>query len=126
MKLLIRATNSIGELLLVYVAILGICAAAYGVLEHKSFGDALWWAVVTATTTGYGDMYPTTMGGRVVAVILMHATLLFILPLLIGRVIGAMIEDHHQFTDEEQKRLLDDVAWIKARLQAMEKDPSGT
>lgn len=116
MKLLIRATNSIRELLLLYAAILGVCAAAYGVLEHKSFGDALWWAVVTATTTGYGDMFPVTPGGRVVAVALMHLTLLFILPLLIGRVIGTMIEDQHRFTDEEQRQLLADIAFIKARL----------
>ena len=115
MKLLIRATNSIRELLLLYAAILGVCAAAYGVLEHKSFGDALWWAVVTATTTGYGDMFPVTPGGRVVAVVLMHLTLLFILPLLIGRVIGTMIEDQHRFTDEEQRQLLADIAFIKAR-----------
>jgi len=115
-KLLIRATNSIRELLLLYAAILGVCAAAYGVLEHKSFGDALWWAVVTATTTGYGDMFPVTPGGRVVAVALMHLTLLFILPLLIGRVIGTMIEDQHRFTDEEQRQLLADIAFIKARL----------
>ena len=116
MKLLIRATNSIRELLLLYAAILGVCAAAYGVLEHKSFGDALWWAVVTATTTGYGDMFPVTPGGRVVAVVLMHLTLLFILPLLIGRVIGAMIEDSHRFTDEEQRQLLADIAAIKTKL----------
>jgi voltage-gated potassium channel len=36
-----------------------------------SFGDALWWAVVTCTTVGYGDMAPVTPGGRGVAIVLM-------------------------------------------------------
>ena len=116
MKSLIRATNSIFELLILYAVVIVVSAAAYGWLEHKPFPDAVWWAMVTATTTGYGDMYPTTPGGRVVAVILMHVTLLFILPLLIGRVIGAMIEDRHKFTDEEQRQLLVDIAAIKRKL----------
>lgn len=33
--------------------------------------DAIWWAMVTITTVGYGDFFPTTNGGRVVATILM-------------------------------------------------------
>ncbi len=33
--------------------------------------DALWWAVVTVTTVGFGDHYPVTDGGRMVAAILM-------------------------------------------------------
>lgn len=33
--------------------------------------DALWWAFVTITTVGYGDFYPVSHEGRVVAVILM-------------------------------------------------------
>lgn len=37
------------------------------------FGDALWWAVSTVTTVGYGDKYPTTVQGRLVAVGLMFA-----------------------------------------------------
>jgi len=36
-----------------------------------TFGDALWWALTTITTVGYGDRYPVTGQGRLVAVLLM-------------------------------------------------------
>ncbi len=36
-----------------------------------SFGDALWWACSTVTTVGYGDRYPVTTEGRIIAVALM-------------------------------------------------------
>ena len=45
-------------------------AGAAGSNIHD-FGDALWWAVVTVTTVGYGDRFPVTPGGRGVAVVLM-------------------------------------------------------
>ncbi|QUM76439.1 potassium channel family protein [Moritella sp. 24] len=35
--------------------------------------DALWWSFVTITTVGYGDYYPVTTGGRIIAALLMTA-----------------------------------------------------
>lgn len=37
----------------------------------QTFGDALWWAATTVTTVGYGDRFPVTATGRIVAVVLM-------------------------------------------------------
>lgn len=36
-----------------------------------SIGDGIWWAFSTATTVGYGDFYPTTIMGRLIAISLM-------------------------------------------------------
>jgi voltage-gated potassium channel len=38
-----------------------------------SYPDALWWAVTTITTVGYGDRFPMSPAGRGVAVVLMLA-----------------------------------------------------
>lgn len=37
----------------------------------QSFGDAIWWAIVTITTVGYGDLSPVTVMGRIIAIGLM-------------------------------------------------------
>ena len=41
----------------------------------KTASDALWWSFITITTVGYGDYYPTTLPGRLIAVVLTVAGL---------------------------------------------------
>ncbi len=44
---------------------------AITIFEEISWTSALWWSIVTITTVGYGDISPVTLGGRVVAGVMM-------------------------------------------------------
>jgi voltage-gated potassium channel len=59
--------------LLVLIAALAVLDAERGKPDStiESYPEALWWGVVTITTVGYGDAYPTTLEGRLVALALM-------------------------------------------------------
>lgn len=60
-------------ILIVMVAALGVLDAERGRpgSNIETFPEALWWGVATITTAGYGDYYPTTLEGRLVAIGLM-------------------------------------------------------
>ena len=71
-----RAISTAKEeiLLFVFVTLILIYFSAVGIYyfenkaqpEHySSIFDSLWWAIITLTTIGYGDVYPITVGGKV-------------------------------------------------------------
>jgi voltage-gated potassium channel len=68
-----------------------------------SYPDALWWAIVTVTTVGYGDRYPTTEGGRVVAVVLMLLGISLI-GVLTATIASVFVKEHTDASKEEFKK----------------------
>ena len=45
--------------------------------QFQGFMDGIWWSIVTLTTVGYGDKFPVTIGGRVLAIVIMLLGLSF-------------------------------------------------
>ena len=50
--------------------VLLLCSVLLAVAEGMAFGEALYLTAITALTIGYGDITPTTAGGRIVAVVI--------------------------------------------------------
>lgn len=73
-RLEVRLPREIGQLGVAVVVIwvttaLALYAFEQGVNEHvNDVDDALWWSIVTLATVGYGDIYPVTHAGRLVAI----------------------------------------------------------
>jgi voltage-gated potassium channel len=118
----IKHVNSVRELLVFYVLLLLAGTICFAHFEDKSYFDSFWWACVTAMTVGYGDMYPLTVAGKITAMILMHASVLLILPLLIGHICANCIRHRNEFTHEEQEALKAAMHRLEIRLNTLRDD----
>jgi voltage-gated potassium channel len=97
-----------------------------------SYPDALWWAIVTVTTVGYGDRYPVTEGGRVVAAVLMLVGI-GLIGVLTATVASVFIKEHTDANKDEVKKshadlgrqlavIGDRLADVERRLGASQND----
>ena len=107
------ATSSLVGRVTTYVigtAVMATVLAAIAMLDVEqdadganitTFGDSLWWAAVTTATVGYGDRYPVTTEGRLIAVALMLVGIA-----TVGSVIASV------------------TAWLVAQVEADKQDAS--
>jgi voltage-gated potassium channel Kch len=81
-----------------------------------TYGDALWWAVSTVSTVGYGDVVPESAAGRIVGSILMLVGLALI-PLITSTVVSILVSQRSRESQKEEAR---DLALIIERLERIE------
>lgn len=84
-----------------------VCSGLYAWIEGRGPVEGGWWGLVTGSTVGYGDQYPTTTAGRGVAAWLIVTSVVGI-ALLTGQVAGWCNRD--AFKHEEQEGLKADAA----------------
>ena len=88
-----------------------------------SFNDALWWAIVTVTTVGYGDVVPTSAGGRLVGALLMLAGVSAI-PITTSLVVSVFVSrlqrQQHALDLKEREEIVDRLERIEKALVARE------
>lgn len=129
-----------GTVILVgFVAALAVLEAERDAPEATivTFGDAIWWTLTTISTVGYGDLYPVTTGGRIVAGSLMVAGIA-LLGVVTGSIAswfvenlrraGAQMAEEVEEVAEDVERteatlaaVLDQLRGINARLAALER-----
>jgi len=89
-----------------------------------SYPEALWWAIVTVTTVGYGDRYPVSAGGRVVAAVLMLVGI-GLIGVLTATVASVFIKEHTDANKEQinknHRDLGEQLAVISERLGDVER-----
>jgi voltage-gated potassium channel len=87
----------------------------------KTAGDALWWALSTITTVGYGDRFPVTAEGRIVGSFLMLAGVGFF-----GTLTASIASFFLGANKESETELARELRLLRERLDVLEKNLSKT
>ncbi len=117
---LVWLANSPRTLILSYAMLIVVGGALYYIFENDtSLGDAVWWAIVTASTVGYGDISPKTWQGRVVAGILISIMVLVVIPLITAHFASKLIVDQDAFHHDEQEELKSNLRRVRVLLEAL-------
>ncbi len=90
----------------------------------KTPSDALWWSIVTITTVGYGDRYPVTDTGRIIAAVLMTAGV-GLFGTFTGFVASMFVEPDIEQEKTEINRLVREIRALRRKVNSLEQVVTG-
>jgi voltage-gated potassium channel len=107
---------------LVTALVVVVSGAAQSLVDSGAFPsvwDGIWWSIATVTTVGYGDVYPKSVAGRIIAIGVMVVGIGFL------SVLTATIASRFVKTDSgpDMKELADRLARIEAELARIRREP---
>jgi voltage-gated potassium channel len=124
-----QTNNRLIDIILVSVMAVSSGALGFYFVEEQApgtkvtnLGDVFWWAIVTVTTVGYGDIYPVTAEGKIIASILMVVGI-GILGVLISTLGGSFIESRlkpkvNNIEEDTKKKINEKIS----KLELLNKD----
>jgi voltage-gated potassium channel len=131
-----RVRQRIGVYAAGVTALVGLCASL-AVLDAErdhpdatitTFGDAAWWTLTTISTVGYGDRYPVTWEGRLVAGLLMIGGIA-LLGVITGTIASWLVERLSGVEDqvvEAEQATLAELRSVRAELAELRAELRGT
>ena len=112
--------------MLVFVGALAVLDVEQSAPDAKivTFGDALWWAMTTITTVGYGDMFPVTPIGRMVAAALMMSgiAVLGVVTASIASWLVQRVEDTAEAVSDAEEPVRAGVAELVAEMALLRRE----
>jgi voltage-gated potassium channel len=112
--------RAVATVIAVAFTLVMVAGALERIVEPDTFtslGLAYWWAVVTVTTVGYGDVVPESPGGRIVGTMLM-LTGLGLIPTLTSLVVSTLIGKRTRAQQEQLDRQGREHAAALERIEA--------
>lgn len=112
-------TTGFLNLFTVSMFILILSSLLYSIVEKISFPAALWWAITTATTVGYGDISPATNIGKFIAAFLMIGGVGFI-GLLTSTITGFFTSESTDAQEDDMTRLFKKIDQLDHKIDHLQ------
>ncbi|AYF93022.1 potassium channel family protein [Apilactobacillus bombintestini] len=103
------------------IVILIFSALIYSHFEQHNLSTSLWWAITTATTVGYGDISPQTVGGKLIAGFLMFGGIGFI-GLLTSTITDFFTHGENDATDDKIDKLTEQIELLTKEVHSLQKE----
>lgn len=119
-----RANGTFASVALISIVMVIFASIAILNLENaaesniKTPADALWWAFTTITTVGYGDRFPVTVEGRLVAAVLMTVGV-GLFGTFTAYIATSFMEVGHKKESDEIQVLIEEVRMLRAQVETL-------